>query len=77
VFLAEATNDENFKVAIKAISKKKIGDNLKQIKAEINILSSLDHPNIVKYYETYENKEFLYIVMEYCPGGDLFKFITK
>ncbi len=47
------------------------------MKAEINILSWLDHPNIVKYYETYENKDFLYIVMEYCPGGDLFDLITK
>lgn len=77
VFLAEASNDPSFKVAIKAIPKKKLGNNLKSIKAEIQILSTLDHPNIVKYYETYENDKFLYIVMEYCPGGDLFDLITK
>jgi len=35
VFLAEASNDPTFKVAIKAIPKKKIGKNLKQVKAEI------------------------------------------
>jgi len=44
---------------------------------EIEIIKTLNHPNIVKYYETYQNEEFLYIVMEYCPGGDLFDLITK
>ena len=77
VFLAEAINSPDFKVAIKAVSKKKIGDDIKQLKEEIKILQTLDHPNIVKYYETYENRDYLYIVMEYCPGGDLFDLITK
>ena len=43
------------------------------LKDEISILSSLDHPNIVKYYETYESPNYLYVVMEYCHGGELFK----
>ncbi len=77
VFLAESVADASFKVAIKAISKEKLGDDIKQLKAEIKILQTLDHPNIVKYYETYENKEYVYVVMEYCPGGDLFDLITK
>lgn len=77
VFLAESVTDANFKVAIKAITKKKIASELKAILSEIEIIKTLDHPNIVKYYETYQNNEFLYIVMEYCPGGDLFDLITK
>lgn len=77
VFLAEGSTDPSFKVAIKAVSIRKLGDQMKKIKDEIKILETLDHPNIVKYYETYENWEFLYIVMEYCPGGDLFDLITK
>lgn len=77
VFLAESITDANFKVAIKAITKKKIASELKAILSEIEIIKTLDHPNIVKYYETYQNNEFLYIVMEYCPGGDLFDLITK
>jgi len=77
VFLAESITDSNFKVAIKAITKKKIITELKAILDEIAIIKELDHPNIVKYYETYQNDEFLYIVMEYCPGGDLFDLITK
>jgi calcium-dependent protein kinase len=41
-------------------------------------LTTLDHPNIVKYYETYDDdRKYIYLVMEYCPGGELFEMITK
>ena len=39
-------------------------------------MASLDHPNIVKYYETYESPNYLYLVMEHCKGGELFKKLT-
>lgn len=32
----------------------------------------MDHPNIVKYYETYDDVKYMYLVMEYCSGGELF-----
>ena len=32
----------------------------------------LDHPNIVKLYETYEDAQNVYLVMECCTGGELF-----
>lgn len=47
------------------------------IKREVEILRSLDHPNIVKYFETYEDDIYLHIVMEYIPGDNLFKMITN
>ena len=52
-------------------------NNLEVLKDEIKILSSLDHPNIVKYYETYEAPNYLYLVMEHCQGGELFKKLTE
>ena len=46
---------------------------------EINILKELDHPNIVKQYEVINDNinSKIYIVMEYCEGGDLDKLILK
>jgi len=40
-------------------------------------LSKLDHPNICKYYETYESPKNVYLVMEYCGTKDLFDKITN
>lgn len=40
---------------------------------EINILTSLDHPNILKCYEIFEDSWRFYVSMEYCEGGELFE----
>ena len=45
---------------------------LEELRNEIEVLRSLDHPNIVKAYEVYETKRNIYVVMEYCAGGDLY-----
>jgi calcium-dependent protein kinase len=44
---------------------------------EIGILSSLDHPNIIKYHETYQSAKYMYLVMEFCGGGELFDKLTS
>jgi len=43
----------------------------------VAILTKLDHPNIVKYYETYVDEKYIYLVMEYIDGGELFEKIAK
>ena len=47
--------------------------------SEINILKELHHPNIVKYFDNIIDKEDkkIYIVMEYCQGGDLGQLIKR
>jgi calcium-dependent protein kinase len=40
-------------------------------------LTKLDHPNIVKYYETYNDDKYIYLVMEYIGGGELFDKIAQ
>ena len=77
VFLSESIADSNFKVAIKVLNKAKLKDHIESIKEEVRILTTLDHPNIVKYYETYDDIKYMYLVMEYCPGGELFDKIAS
>ena len=65
-------------VAIKIINKKLVGPvDIQQVKSEIDILKIAKHPNIIKLYDVFENEKFIYIIMEYCAGGDLFSYIEK
>ena len=50
---------------------------INDVKLEARILSSVRSPYIVKYYESFEENNYLNIVMEYCDGGDLCEFINK
>lgn len=43
----------------------------------MNILKQLDHPNIMKIFESYEDKASYYIIVEYCSGGELFDRIIE
>ncbi|KFV65079.1 Serine/threonine-protein kinase Nek2, partial [Dryobates pubescens] len=47
--------------------------------SEVNLLRELRHPNIVRYYDRIIDRSntTLYIVMEYCDGGDLASLIAK
>ena len=39
---------------------------------EINILRTMDHPNILKIFEFYISKHSYFIITEFCSGGELF-----
>nr|XP_020853483.1 serine/threonine-protein kinase Nek1 isoform X3 [Phascolarctos cinereus] len=43
---------------------------------EVEVLANMKHPNIVLYRESFEENGSLYIVMDYCEGGDLYKRIN-
>ena len=45
--------------------------NVVLLRRELDIMSILDHPNIVKLYESYEDELYVHLVMEYCSGGDV------
>jgi calcium-dependent protein kinase len=52
--------------------------NYEQFKLEISILAKMDHPNIIKLFEVFDDKRHVYLVMEEATGGELFdKIIDK
>ena len=48
-----------------------------RLKRELLILTNVDHPNVIKIYEIIENSEIYFIIMEYCPKGELFNYIVE
>lgn len=55
----------------------KISADAHALRSELGILAIVDHPNIIKYHEIYEDEKFLHITMEFCSGGELFDRIIN
>lgn len=67
----------DMKYAIKTIKKDFVSNHgMKSVIREVEILRNLDHPNIVNYFETYEDDLYCHIVMEYVPGQNLLQMIS-
>uniref|UniRef100_A0A672I2J0 non-specific serine/threonine protein kinase n=1 Tax=Salarias fasciatus TaxID=181472 RepID=A0A672I2J0_SALFA len=60
-------------ISISAMSSKERRESTK----EVAVLANMSHPNIVQYKESFEEAGCLYIVMDYCEGGDLFRKINS
>ncbi|KAM4052706.1 serine/threonine-protein kinase Nek1-like [Anomaloglossus baeobatrachus] len=60
----------------KAILVKAKEDERAGSRREVAVLANMKHPNIVQYIESFEESGCLYIVMDYCEGGDLFQRIN-
>ena len=62
--------------AIKAIPRSKIKD-WKRFRNECEAMITLDHPNVIKLYEIFEDDKRVYLVQELCDGGEVFDRIVK
>lgn len=62
--------------AVKIIEKKKVS-NIDRFRSEVIIMNTLDHPNILRFYESFEDEKNYYIVLELCKGGELFDRIIQ
>ena len=67
-------------VAIKSFKKsseEKFRSNIKKVLYETNLMKNLNHPNITKILEVFNDEEYMLIIMEYINGGNLFSFVKK
>ena len=64
-------------VAIKCIKKDVFDSTKERLKTEMNILTSLQHANVVMLYDSFESQNHMCFVMEMCGGGDLLSFMNR
>lgn len=70
---------EGLAVAIKCISKTSDlkAEDVSSLQEEVDVLGSIDHPNVIKLYDFFEEKKMYYMVIELMEGGELFERIVK
>lgn len=54
-----------------------INSSIDHLKREIKIQKKLDHPHIIKLYHYLEDKDNVYLILEYAPNGNLFFYLRK
>lgn len=64
-------------VAIKIMDKNALGSDLPRVKIEIDALKNLRHQHICQLYHVIETANKIFMVLEYCPGGELFDYIIS
>mmetsp|Transcript_25908 Transcript_25908/g.74296 ORF Transcript_25908/g.74296 Transcript_25908/m.74296 type:complete len:548 (-) Transcript_25908:198-1841(-) len=62
--------------AVKCVLKSLVADK-QRLQHEVDIMLALDHPNVLRCFETFEDQRFVYLVLELCAGGDLFDYIAR
>jgi serine/threonine protein kinase len=68
---ARLKNDKNRLFAIKTINKKAKPTDINLFLKELEFMKVFDHPNIVKFYEVYEDSKDIHLVLENLSGGEL------
>ncbi|KAI9773068.1 MAG: hypothetical protein M1840_008188 [Geoglossum simile] len=78
VYRARDSTGELEEVAIKVVRKFEMNANQRaNILKEVQIMRQLDYPGIVKLIDFSESRQFYYIVLELCSGGELFHQIVR
>lgn len=65
------------KRAVKIVERTSNAKELEFVQREINVLLSISHPNIVRTYDIFDERDKIYLVMDYVQGGDFFDYMIK
>lgn len=66
-------------LAIKSMKKKYIEqkNQVKRVMMERDILTQIDHPFLIKIHSAFQDEKKIFLVLEYCQGGELFGLLSK
>lgn len=64
------------KRAVKMVKRTSNAKELEFVQREINVLLSINHPNIVHTYDIFDERDKIFVVMDFVSGGDLFDYIS-
>jgi hypothetical protein len=67
---------EHVEVAIKVISRSTISETA-QLRQEVQALKKIEHKNVVRFIDLKKSSGHFYLILEYCRGGDLARFIAS
>ncbi len=73
--IAQKRSYEHKRFALKSINRVALVEG--QLETEFEILKSVDHPNIIKFYEMYVDDQHYHLITEFCGGGELFEHIIE
>ncbi|KAL9459413.1 hypothetical protein AB3S75_002753 [Citrus x aurantiifolia] len=63
-------------VAVKQVYVEKLNNHLKScLDCELNFLSSVNHPNIIRLFDAFQAENCIFLVVEFCAGGNLSSYI--
>uniref|UniRef100_A0A4W3HL85 Maternal embryonic leucine zipper kinase n=1 Tax=Callorhinchus milii TaxID=7868 RepID=A0A4W3HL85_CALMI len=63
------------KVAVKIMDKESLGADLPRVQTEIEAMKNLSHQHVCRLYHVIETSQKIFMILEYCPGGELFDYI--
>eukprot|EP01113_Clastostelium_recurvatum_P032458 TRINITY_DN4177_c0_g1_i1.p1 TRINITY_DN4177_c0_g1~~TRINITY_DN4177_c0_g1_i1.p1 ORF type:complete len:718 (+),score=162.91 TRINITY_DN4177_c0_g1_i1:287-2440(+) len=72
--------ETGFKVAVKIISKEMLSTRpsmRKKVEREIVVMKVVDHPNVLRLFDVYETSRYLFLILEYVEGGELFDYLIN
>ena len=78
VFLVKKNGSDKLYASKRILKEALLNKKIKQyFNNELHILKSIDHPNIIKLYETKETFNCYFLIFDYCNGGTLSNCLQK
>lgn len=74
---AKLKSDPSRVYAVKSVPKSKLKGDLKLLKNELEMLRFCEHPNIIQFYEIFQDQKSFHFVLEHCNGGDIVTRLEK